>query len=129
MNELVPLVGLKGRFKFKEPFKSSMNENAIYTVKAVRVISEMMNEDLEVYDIIYKPHNIPYETFQEHFDNDVKIVVLESESRTIYNIPAVYLASLPEKIGEIYVGKGMMISFNYVPVNLDLDFLKDFNLL
>jgi len=125
MNYLIPLVGLRGQFKFNKPFDTILNDSAVYKTTAVRTITEMETEDIDVLKVIYLDQNLTADDYEKDLKSDMPIAVLQAEGGGLYYIPVKYFSSLPNITGVIYAGKAMFINLGNVPVNLNLDFIID----
>ena len=119
----IPLVGTKGQFKFYTPFNTALNETAVFKVSAVRTISEFLNDNVDVLNIIYLNQGISKEAYDEDLENDLAIVVLQTEGGALYYVPVRFIKTLPNLAGEIYVGKALFVNLGNLPVNLNIDFL------
>ena len=120
----IPLVGLKGQFKFYPPFNTLLSEVAVYKVSAVRTISELLNDEIDVLNIIYLEQGISKTAYDEDLEHDLAIVVLQSEGGSLFYVPVRFIKTLPNLAGEVYVGKALFINLGNLPVNLNIDYLK-----
>ena len=124
MNFPIPLVGMKGQFKFYPPFNTVLNETAVYKVSAVRTISELLNDDIDVLNIIYLNQGISKSAYDDDLEHDLAIAVLQSEGGSLFYVPVRFIKTLPNLAGEVYVGKALFINLGNLPVNLEIDYLK-----
>ena len=95
-NFIVPPLGAKGRFKFVEPFNKEQYQNEELRVSAIRTFKELKDSSIDVYELIYQPVGLTENDLLKDIENNIPIVVLESQAGKYLNIPANKIQSLPD---------------------------------
>jgi len=120
MANYIPFIGTKGRFKFKEPFNTVLVDNNIYAVESIRSFNNLLDTGIDVYEEIYKPHNLTEEDFNRDLaDGKVVIVELVDEAGKYYSLPSNYIISVPNISGVLYRDKMLVADLGYLPDNYD----------
>ena len=120
MANYIPFIGTKGRFKFKEPFNTVLVDNNIYAVESIRSFNNLLDTGIDVYEEIYKPHNLTEEDFNKDLVNGkVVIVELVDEAGKYFSLPSNYIISVPNISGVLYRDKMLVADLGYLPDNYD----------
>ena len=125
MATLVPPVNSKGVFKFAPPFDQVLQEEQEFTVHAVRHLVELDDSEEDPFNTIYKPVGLTEAEFKSDLDHNVPVVVLVTDGKEYIYIPANRLLSIPKINGVKYQEKVLAISLGNIPLDLDLDAVKD----
>ena len=120
---VIPPIGAKGRFKFLEPFNVEQYEKEELKVSAIRTFKELKDSNIDIYELIYKPVNLTEKDVLTDMDNNVPILVLESQSGKYLNIPANRIQSLPDISGIKYQQRMLVANMGLLPLNYNLDTL------
>ena len=123
MNNLVPIINTRGKFKLSTPLDTVLNSDIIYTVIANRSILEMINDGLDILNNVYLIMNLTEDDYNVDLANNVIITVLQSENEDTYYIPSNKFISIPDITGKRYMQKTMAINLGYLPIDLNLDYL------
>lgn len=91
--KVTPPLTSKGMFEVQSPFV--IKRSMVYEVVAVRELTDLWVEGIDVYERYYKPVGIEKTKYQKDVDNDVAIVSLLSDEGVAY-IPDTYIVSYPE---------------------------------
>ena len=125
MATYIPFIGTKGRFKFKEPFNTVLVDNNIYTVESIRSFNNLLDTGIDIYEEIYKPHNLTEEDFNKDLVNGkVVIVELVDEAGKYFSLPSSYIISVPNINGVLYRDKMLVADLGYLPDNYDFTEVK-----
>lgn len=120
---IIPQINSTGFFQVKSPWQ--MPENTIYTCIAVRDFSDFTAIGENVFDLVYKPKNIPVELYQADVAAGAKIITLASRTQPTIYIPSTYLTGYPLMDNVAYSHVVLGVSLGAIPDNMDLTFLKD----
>ena len=99
---LIPKINSNGLFRVKEPLNSIIRTDIRYNVKAIRTISEIIEDDIDVKALIYTDQSLTDENYISDLENDIPIVTLVSPSNEYFYIPANMLLSVPDVTGVLY---------------------------
>lgn len=102
-----------------------MPANSVYECIAVRDFADFTDLGVDVFDLVYKPHNVPREKYQADQVAGAKIVTLASRTRPNMYIPTTYLTGYPLMDNVAYSHVVMGISMGAIPDSMDLTYLKD----
>lgn len=122
---VVPSIGMSGIWTLKPPLDTYLPEQAIYTCKAIRSISEYIEQGTDPYDFIYSPLGIPEEDYNDDYNENVYIVSLQGEEGSWVYIPVTYIDSFPFTAGIVHERKGLVLSFPLLPSETNYDLLID----
>lgn len=124
VNRVNITVGMKGTVSASAPFNTVINPRHIQECVSVESIRGMLSQGVEVFDEIYAPVNLDESTFDQHVDDDVRIITFQSSSGDVYRIPEVYVNGLPYANGVPYRCIMLGISLSIVPDGMDLSSIK-----
>lgn len=122
---IIPPINTKGVFVFKAPFNDKVHDNQEYTVTSVRSLLELHNSEERPYETIYVPVGMSEAEFKEDLDNEVPIVVFTTNGNEYFYVPADRILSMPIITGTKYQEKILAISLGLVPLEMDMNLLKD----
>lgn len=122
-NFIVPPLGAKGRFKFLEPFNKEQYQNEELRVSAIRTFKELKDSSIDVYELIYQPVGLTENDLLKDIENNIPIVVLESQAGKYLNIPANKIQSLPDISGIKYQQRMLVANLGLLPLDFNLDTL------
>ena len=122
-NFIVPPLGAKGRFKFVEPFNKEQYQNEELRVSAIRTFKELKDSSIDVYELIYQPVGLTENDLLKDIENNIPIVVLESQAGKYLNIPANKIQSLPDISGIKYQQRMLVANLGLLPLDFNLDTL------
>jgi len=112
---LIPNINAKGLFRVKEPLNNLIRDDIRYRVKAIRTISEIIEDDIDVKGLIYIDQGLDEITYEEDLKIDIPIITLVSPSNEYFYIPANLLLSIPDVTGVLYTEKAIIISLGETP--------------
>ena len=122
-NFIVPPLGAKGRFKFVEPFNKEQYQNEELRVSAIRTFKELKDSSIDVYELIYQPVGLTENDVLKDIENNIPIVVLESQAGKYLNIPANKIQSLPDISGIKYQQRMLVANLGLLPLDFNIDTL------
>ena len=122
-NFIVPPLGAKGRFKFVEPFNKEQYQNEELRVSAIRTFKELKDSSIDVYELIYQPVGLTENDLLKDIENNIPIVVLESQAGKYLNIPANKIQSLPDISGIKYQQRMLVANLGLLPLDFNIDTL------
>lgn len=122
-NFIVPPLGAKGRFKFVEPFNKEQYQNEELRVSAIRTFKELKDSSIDVYELIYQPVGLTENNLLKDMENNIPIVVLESQAGKYLNIPANKIKSLPDISGIKYQQRMLVANLGLLPLDFNIDTL------
>lgn len=124
-NYIIPNIGTKGQFKFKEPFNDEKYENQELTITAVRSIKELRDSGIDVLTLVYLPVNLKESDFINDSSNSVPIVTLQATNGKYLNVPANRINGMPDTSGVKYQNMMLAINLGLLPLDLSLDTVKE----
>ena len=99
---LVPPIGSKGTFKFKEPVASKIDSNQQLEVKGVRSLSELENSNEDPFNTIYNIIGLTEEDYKKDAEVDIPIVIFATPGCEYFYVPANRILSIPKIDGVKY---------------------------
>ncbi len=108
-----------GQWSVKTPF--TVDENAIYTCKAIRSIDDIEARGIDPYEAFYKPLGISRDRYELDVTNLANIVTLMSDTQPVRYVPDTYIESYPDVTTVPYRHIVLSISLGAVPDTLVLD--------
>lgn len=120
---IIPPLGSKGRFKFVEPFNQEQYQNEELRVSAIRTFKELKDSSINVYELIYQPVGLTENDLLVDVENNIPIVVLESQAGKYLNIPANKIKSLPDISGIKYQQRMLVANLGLLPLDFNVDTL------
>ena len=122
MVRFLPTVGERGHYRLKPPF--TIREGEIFECKAIRKISELFDEQIDVYKEYYAPNDISEEVFQSDVRDDGCLIFLASDVNRWIICPDHFLLGYPNVNGVPYVRVNVVFSLPAMPVEQNYDDLK-----
>lgn len=124
-NFIIPPINSEGYFVFKEPYNKDEYQKNLFKVISIRSIQDILTNNEEPYESIYKPAGLKESDYKEDSINDVPIVCLKSKSGNFLYIPANRIMSLPLNMGIPYQEIVIAATLGFLPLSYDLDFIKN----
>jgi len=121
---IIPAINTKGNFTFAPPFDYYTNTTQEYTVTAIRTLLEMHNSEEKPFDTIYKPAGLTEEDFKNDVDGNIPIIVFSTSGCEYFYIPANRITTVPVVTGVKYKERILAISLGSLPVDYNLDMIK-----
>ena len=122
---IVPLVGMTGNFVLRNPFDALISENDVFTIQAVRSISEYMVNMKDPKATIYDKYGVSEEDWKIDFEQNHEIVSMQSEVGQWLHIPTRFISSYPLTNGVGYQSFTVAIALPAMPVDVEYDFLLE----
>lgn len=123
--ELLPGIGVSGDWTLKTPLDTKYTAGLTYTCKAIRKISEMVANGVDVLNLVYIPNGLDQAAYDDNVKNDYSVVTLQSTSGALLLVPSPYLGGWPSADSVPYVVMGMVINLGAIPNTIDPTFLTD----
>lgn len=118
--------GMSGCFNFKAPLDSKIIDSFSYTVSSLIPIREMIANNLNPKDTIYTPYEI-MDKYEEDVANNIDIVSIQKEGSYEYiYLPITYISPKTDTKKIKFVEKLLIFSIGSVPIDYDLDNLKEY---
>lgn len=121
---IIPIVGSKGKYTFKEPFNQEDYENQELTVSAIRTFKELQDSNIDVFKTIYNLVGLTETDLLSDITNSVPIVVFTSISGNYLYVPANRVVGLPDTSGVKYQEVVLAINLGLMPLNFNLETVK-----
>lgn len=125
MSFLIPPVNLKGSFKFAPPYDTLLKEDQVYEVVSVRNIKELYDSGEEPFSTIYVPVGLTIDDFNNDANLKIPIAVFTTTGEDYFYVPVTKILSMPKIIGVKYQELILAVSLGTVPVDLNLNLVKD----
>lgn len=119
----LPELNSSGVFNLEEPFNKKENEKVVFTVTAIRSLTECLDNQEKPYDTIYQPNGLTKEDYIRDLNNNIPIVTLYDGANE-YNVPGNRIKSVGKLDGAIYQEKIVTIDLGVVPDDIDLEEVK-----
>ncbi len=116
--EFVPTIGESGFYHLLAPYTIE-RENTIHTCKAIRKISELLDEGVDVFGSFYQTHFVSEDIYKEDVEADRSIIYLQSSNNRWINVPSRYLAGYPNMNGVPYRRVSIVLSIPAFPLTQD----------
>ena len=123
LTRFIPTIGERGHYQLKAPFE--IREGEIFTCKAIRKISELFDEQIDVYAEYYKPMEIPEDVYNKDVEDDGCLIYLASDVNRWIICPDHYLLGYPNVNGKPYVRLNVVFPLPPMPVGHDYTALKE----
>ena len=111
----IPPINARGTFTFQDPFKTLLKEDIVYTVLAIRSLTDLYESNEDPYTYIYKQNNIPEAQFDKDLVNRMPIVTLTTNGSDFYYVPVSYIMSTPTLTGYTYQEYVVGINLGLLP--------------
>lgn len=122
---VVPSIGTKGKFTFKQPFDNEQYNGKEYQVSAIRELKELQDSGEKPYESIYQIMSISQSDFEDDITNNVPILVLTDQAGKYLYVPADLVQGMPETTGTKYQEIILAASLGLVPYVHDLSLVKN----
>lgn len=122
---VLPSTRSSGVFKLAPPFDAKVGLNEVYTVKAIRSISELEADSKDVFATVYAANNIEEQIYRDHALVDMEIVSLQSGFGQWIEVPACYILEAPRIDGVPYQRYKLVVSFPPIAVDTPLELLTE----
>lgn len=122
---ILPLIGSKGFHQFAPPFDAQALQNTEYECKAVRRLSDILANNEDPFEDIYKKFGLTDESYQEDLAEDAYVVSFQSSGGHWLYIPYRYILKYPSVNGVPYRSVMIVISLPSIPTDQDLTGLKE----
>lgn len=125
MDYVIPTVGSIGYFKLIAPLDGQIQENEQYTCQSVRRISEMLNNNEDVFETYYSPFGFTETQYNEHSEQDMFIVGLQGAMGQWVYAPVSHILEFPAVNGIPYRMVALGFSLPALPVSSDIQYVVD----
>lgn len=124
-SEVVPTVGMTGRYTLQEPYTALCNPNVVYTCTAVSSIAGAIAQGGDPLQEVYLANGDSQASYDADAAKNHCLVTLQAGSGLVITVPNGALVTLPDADGILYTGMMLGISLSALPVDTDLSTLKN----
>lgn len=124
MPQLVPAMGIKGRFILAAPFDAKVLLNTSYTCVAVRRLEDIVAAGEDPLALYYTANGLPQERYNQDLAERVCIVSLQASLGEWIYVPSSFITAMPDQSGVPYTVTALAVSLGAVPNALNLTYLK-----
>jgi hypothetical protein len=117
----IPTIGQTGFYQFAPPF--AVEDTTIQTCKAIRKISELLNESVDVFEEYYAPRGLISDIYDEDVADDAEILFMETSNGRWTMVPSRYLLGYPDMNGVAYQRVSINLTLPAFPVGHDFSHL------
>ena len=117
-------MGSKGVFTLTSPYDVALVANTVYTCIAVRLISDMIKDNVDVFGLYYAAKSIPIEQYQYDIVNGGGVVSLSDASGNIVKVPSSYISAYPAAGGVPVSVLGLAVTITALPEDTDLNYVR-----
>lgn len=121
-NDFIPSIGDRGFYSLAAPFE--LRPGSIHTCKAIRKISDLHSDNVDVFERFYQPKGLTKDIFEEDQGRDAAIISLHEDSGAWVEVPSRYLLGYPNMSGIPYKEFGFAIGLPAFPVDTDFSNLE-----
>ena len=122
--EIVPYVGMTGRFNLKAPYTALINPDVEYTCTGVVSISGAIAQGEDPWADVYEPHGANRADYDSDARSNHCVVTLQSGIGEVVRVPNSALMALPDADGVRYVNVMLGVSLSALPDSVDLSALQ-----
>ena len=122
---IIPKIGSKGAFQFKEPFKNKLVEVQEYTVRGIRSLKEIIDSEENPLENIYRAYGLEETDMNEDLEKEIPIIVLTNSAGQYFYVPADRINTQPLTIGNKYQEQMLAINLGYLPIGFNMDLAKN----
>jgi len=122
---IIPILNTKGTFVLEEPFNTLVKTAQIFTVTSIRSIQELEASNEEPYLTIYQAVGLTEADYKDDILKNIPIIVFATEGGEYFYVPADRLLSEPVSNGYAYRQMGLSIDLGYIPIEMNLDLIRD----
>jgi hypothetical protein len=123
-SEVVPTVGMSGRYSLKAPYTALCNPNVLYACTGVVSLSGAVAQGKIPLEDVYLAQGATEADYAADEALDHCIVTLQSGVGEVVTVPNSALIMLPDADGIRYTGLMLGISLSAIPMDLNLTTLK-----
>lgn len=120
----VPLIGSKGLFQLKEPYKNLITKGVNYECVAVRKFIDVLSDGVNIYQKYYAPRGLDESVYQSDLNNGAYLISLKSASSEWVYVPSTYVLTYPGMTGVRYSCVLLGVNLGALPVKTDLSLIK-----
>jgi hypothetical protein len=120
MEQLIPSIGMIGRWTLRPPLENYLLKDVVYTCRAIRSISNYVVNNENPNKIVYDVLGLSDAIYNADFLENVYIASLQSENGTWVHIPCTYIAKYPDNTGVLHQSLMVGIALKTMPKNIDL---------
>lgn len=120
-DNIIPPLGTKGRYNLHDPFGAAYQPTELYELKAERYFEDIENNGGNVYELYYKPYNIPESQVQTDRNNKVAILTLVTLKYPPLYVPSSFVKNYPDQNFRQYSQFVLTLSFGPLPNDVILE--------
>lgn len=120
MPQLIPSIGMIGRWTLRPPLENYLLKDVVYTCRAIRSISSYIVNNENPHKLVYQVLGLSDAAYNDDFEENVYIASLQSDNGTWVNIPCTYIAKYPDNTGVLHQSVMVGIALKTMPKNIDL---------
>ena len=117
---ITPILGTTGIWKLNSPFSALLQTNSIYTLIAIRKLSELIALGNDPETDYYIANNLIHDVYLADVSNGVLILSLQNETGNIVFVPNSFLKSYPDINGVPYRVLALTANIGAIPDSLSL---------
>lgn len=119
---MVPNIGDRGTYVLKAPWV--LDQKGEYTCHALRSFGEISKNNINVYEIFYKPKGISEQSYKSDADAGAVIVALRASTGNYVYVPSTYILGVPNGSGYAYSRRLFTIDLGALPNGLSTEALQ-----
>ena len=122
--QLIPDIGSKGKFTFKDPVSKKISNTTSLTCQSIRTLAELISQKENTFKDVYLALGLTKADYENDISAGVSILSLQAETGSWFYVPSSYLSSYPNINGVTYTRMMMGVGLGAVADTLDLEGLK-----
>jgi hypothetical protein len=125
MSQLIPAIGVKGRFVLAAPFAAKLLPNTSYTCVAVRRLEDVVAAGEDPQALYYTPNGLDAARYNADLADNVCIVSLQAAIGEWLYVPSSSITAMPDQGGVPYTVTALAVNLGAIPNSLNLLYLKN----
>lgn len=124
MPQLIPAIGVKGRYVLASPFDVKLLANTSYTCVAVRRLEDIVAAGEDPQALYYTANSVTVERYRQDLADNVCLVSLQASIGEWVYVPSSFITAMPDQGGIPYTVTALAVSLGAIPNALNLSYLK-----
>ena len=123
VNQLIPIVGVKGKFTTASPYSTLVSSAIDYECIAVQEFKHLNALGTDVYETVYLPVQLTRDNAAEDEKSGVRIVTLMTAAGVNVKVPSRYITGIPDSTSLRYVNTSIVALLSAMPENTSISTL------
>lgn len=125
MSQLLPTVGIRGKFTFRAPFDTRIGNDIVLECVAVREFSDVLAQGRDPFTYYYDIYDLEKSQYNEDVRSNRKLISLRAEDGGFFVVPEHYILSYPPMTGVTYSSTALAVNLGALPDVMQLDHVRN----